>query len=115
MRPWPGCCKNKIPATVTFLQLRTFTLMKQASWGSPSAEKRLKGLNQGSDEHLLVEAAQRDPLRFADLYELHFHRVYAYVVKKVKNREEAEDVTSEVFQQALAKIKDFEWRGTPFL
>jgi RNA polymerase sigma-70 factor, ECF subfamily len=67
-----------------------------------------------ANERLLVEAAQRDPRRFAELYELHFHRVYAYVVKRVQNREEAEDITSDVFQQALAKIKAFEWRGVPF-
>jgi RNA polymerase sigma-70 factor (ECF subfamily) len=67
-----------------------------------------------ADERLLVEAAQADPRRFAELYELHFHRVYAYVVKRVLNREEAEDITSDVFQQALAKIKAFEWRGVPF-
>jgi RNA polymerase sigma-70 factor (ECF subfamily) len=78
----------------------------------------LKALRQEAhheaNERLLVEAAQRDPRRFAELYELHFHRVYAYVVKRVQNREEAEDLTSDVFHQALAKIKSFEWRGTPF-
>ena len=67
-----------------------------------------------TDERLLVEAAQRDPRRFAELYELHFRRVYAYVIRRVERREEAEDVTSEVFHHALAKIKSYEWRGVPF-
>jgi RNA polymerase sigma-70 factor (ECF subfamily) len=74
----------------------------------------LKAQRQEADERLLVEAAQRDPRRFAELYELHFHRVYAYVVKRVQSREEAEDLTSDVFHQALAKIKSYEWRGVPF-
>lgn len=69
---------------------------------------------QETDERLLVEAAQHDPRRFAELYELHFRRVYAYVIRRVERREEAEDVTSEVFHHALAKIKNFEWRGVPF-
>ena len=69
---------------------------------------------QETDERNLVEAAQRDPRRFAELYELHFHRVYGYVLKRVEGREEAEDITSEVFHHALAKIKTFEWRGVPF-
>ena len=69
---------------------------------------------QETDERLLVEAAQRDPRRFAELYELHFNRVYAYVVRRVERREEAEDLTSEVFHHALAKIKSYEWRGVPF-
>ncbi len=69
---------------------------------------------QEIDERLLVEAAQRDPRRFAELYELHFHRVYAYVFRRVERREEAEDLTSAVFHHALAKIRDYEWRGLPF-
>jgi RNA polymerase sigma-70 factor (ECF subfamily) len=69
---------------------------------------------QETDERLLVEAAQHDPRRFAELYELHFHRVYAYVFRRVERREEAEDLTSEVFHHALAKIRDYEWRGVPF-
>jgi RNA polymerase sigma-70 factor (ECF subfamily) len=74
----------------------------------------LKALKQEADEQLLVEAAQRDPRRFAELYDLNFHRVYAYIARRVQNREEAEDLTSEVFHQALAKLKQFEWRGLPF-
>jgi RNA polymerase sigma-70 factor, ECF subfamily len=69
---------------------------------------------QEPDERLLVEAAQRDPRRFAELYELHFHRVYGYVLRRAKRHEEAEDVTSEVFHHALAKIRTYEWRGVPF-
>lgn len=65
-------------------------------------------------ERLRIEAAQRDPTRFADLYEAHFERVYAYAVRRVRDRHEAEDVTAEVFQQALANLGRFEWRGVPF-
>ena len=74
----------------------------------------LKKEPREKDELLLVDAAQRDPRCFGELYELHFHRVYAYAVKRLHSREEAEDVTSVVFHQALAKIKNYEWRGVPF-
>jgi len=74
----------------------------------------LRARKQETDERLLVEAAQRDPRRFGELYELHFHRVYAYVARRVGRREEAEDVTSEVFHRALAKMGTYEWRGVPF-
>ncbi|MGH9735623.1 MAG: RNA polymerase sigma factor [Candidatus Acidiferrales bacterium] len=67
------------------------------------------------DERLLVEAAQRDPARFADLYEHNFERVYAYVSRRLTDRGAAEDVTAEVFHQALANLDRFEWRGTPFV
>ena len=66
------------------------------------------------DERRLVEAAQRDPGQFAELYELHFERVYAYIVRRVRDRSEAQDLTSEVFHQALANLGRFEWRGIPF-
>jgi RNA polymerase sigma-70 factor (ECF subfamily) len=66
------------------------------------------------DERLLIEAAQRDPRRFADLYERNFERVYAFIARRVLDRHEAEDVTAEVFQHALANLNKFEWRGVPF-
>ncbi len=68
----------------------------------------------GLDERSLIEASQRDPRRFAELYEANFERVYAFVAARVRDRSEAEDVTSEVFHQALANLKRFEWRGVPF-
>ena len=67
-----------------------------------------------AEERLLIEAAQRDPARFAALYQANFCRVWAYVVRRVHDRHEAEDLTSEVFQQALAHLARFEWRGVPF-
>ena len=66
------------------------------------------------DERALIEAAQADPGRFIDLYERHFHRVYAYVCRRAGNRDMAEDVTSEVFEHALANLPRYEWRGIPF-
>ena len=74
----------------------------------------MKALKREADERLLIEAAQRDPARFADLYENNFERVYAYIVRRVRNRAETEDLTAEVFHQALANLKRFEWRGIPF-
>jgi RNA polymerase sigma-70 factor (ECF subfamily) len=74
----------------------------------------LKALRKEADERLLIEAAQKDPALFAELYEINFERVYAYVGRRVGDRAETEDVTSEVFHQALANLKRFEWRGIPF-
>ena len=67
------------------------------------------------DERLLIEAAQRDPARFEELYDRTFERVYAFVARRVGNRAAAEDVTAEVFHRALHNIGRFEWRGTPFV
>jgi RNA polymerase sigma-70 factor, ECF subfamily len=67
-----------------------------------------------ADERLLVEAAQHDPGHFAELYEQNFERVYAFVLRRVQNRSQAEDITSEVFHQALKNLSRYEWRGVPF-
>jgi RNA polymerase sigma-70 factor (ECF subfamily) len=74
----------------------------------------VRALKKEADERLLIEAARHDPARFADLYELNFERVYAYIVKRVRDRADTEDLTAEVFHQALANLKRFEWRGIPF-
>ncbi len=66
------------------------------------------------DERLLIEAAQKNPSGFADLYEANFARVYAYVAQRVGTREETEDITADVFQRALKNIGRFQWRGAPF-
>jgi RNA polymerase sigma-70 factor (ECF subfamily) len=66
------------------------------------------------EERALVEAAQQDPSRFAELYELHFERVYAFIARRVRDRSAAEELTSHVFHQALANLGKFKWRGAPF-
>jgi RNA polymerase sigma-70 factor, ECF subfamily len=74
----------------------------------------LKAQKKEADERLLIQEAQKDPARFGELYECNFERVYAYVVRRVKDRSETEDITSEVFHHALANLQRFEWRGIPF-
>jgi len=40
--------------------------------------------------------------------------VYAYVARRVRDRTETQDLTAHVFQQALANLGKFKWRGAPF-
>lgn len=65
-------------------------------------------------EQAAVAAAKRDPARFDALYEANFARVYAYVARRVPDRDDARDLTAEVFHRALAHLPRFEWRGVPF-
>ena len=74
----------------------------------------MKAQETDKAERLAIEAAQKDPARFAELYENNFDRVYAYIARRVRHRHEAEDLTSEVFHQALASLPRFEWHGVPF-
>ena len=70
---------------------------------------------QRTDERELIAAAQADPRLFGELYEQNFDRVYAYVARRVQDRDAAQDVTADVFHQALANLGKFEWRGVPFV
>ena len=67
-----------------------------------------------TDERLLIEAAQRDRARFADIYEEYFELVYAYMARRVRDRSKAEDLTSDVFHKALANLPKFKWTGARF-
>jgi RNA polymerase sigma-70 factor, ECF subfamily len=68
----------------------------------------------GADDRSRIGDAQRDPSRFGELYEENFYRVYAYIACRVRHRHEAEDLTADVFRDALAGLGAFEWRGSPF-
>jgi len=77
-------------------------------------QPRLKASAKDVEERLLVEAAKEDPSRFGELYEKNFERVYAFIASRVGNRDETQDLTSEVFHRAFANLPRFEWRGLPF-
>ncbi len=82
--------------------------------GSEPAQKASLRKVDETHERRLIEAAQQDRARFADVYERYFELVYAYVARRSRNRATAEDLTSEVFRKALANIDRFKWTGAPF-
>jgi RNA polymerase sigma-70 factor (ECF subfamily) len=73
------------------------------------------GMPDLEQEQLRIERARRDPSRFADLYEDNFYPLYTYIARRVRDRATAEDLTSEVFREALAGIAKFQWQGVPFI
>jgi RNA polymerase sigma-70 factor (ECF subfamily) len=113
--PWLICLKIRISqksiGPVTFRLISRINRTRKPV----TTEMQLKVVENDTDERLLIEAAQRDPSCFAELYENNFERVYAFFARRVASREEAQDLTAEVFHQALADIRNFEWRGTPFV
>src|SRR6266436_2885220 len=82
--------------------------------GSESAKETRPSREREAEERRLVEAAQRDIACFGDLYEHYFELVYAYAARRVRDRNEAEDVTAEVFHRALRSLPRFKWAGAPF-
>jgi RNA polymerase sigma-70 factor (ECF subfamily) len=82
--------------------------------GSEPAQKVRLNKGKATEERRLIEAAQSDPVYFAELYENYFELVYLYVARRVRNRAETEDLTAEVFRKALANLPRFKWTGAPF-
>ena len=65
------------------------------------------------DESLVQRAKQGDQKAFTQLYEEHFDRIYRYVALRIGDKMEAEDVTQQVFLNALQSISSFKWKGIP--
>ncbi len=69
---------------------------------------------QYDEESLVRRAQQRDQQAFAQLYEQYFDKIYRYLVLRIGNKMEAEDLTQQVFLNALKSISAFRWKGIPF-
>jgi RNA polymerase sigma-70 factor, ECF subfamily len=69
---------------------------------------------QLAEEAELVAAAKRDPAEFGPLYERYVDQIYRFAYRRTGNHADAEDVTAQTFQQALAALPSYEWRGLPF-
>jgi RNA polymerase sigma-70 factor (ECF subfamily) len=67
-----------------------------------------------SEESLVQRAQKNDQEAFAQLYETYFDKIYRYLVLRVGNETEAEDMTQQVFLNALQSISSFRWKGVPF-
>jgi RNA polymerase sigma-70 factor (ECF subfamily) len=62
----------------------------------------------------LIERARTDRAAFGDLYDLYLNRVYAFSWSFSATKEQAEDLTAQTFERALAAIGRYEDRGAPF-
>jgi RNA polymerase sigma-70 factor, ECF subfamily len=67
-----------------------------------------------ADEADIVARAKRDIRDFTPLYDRYCDRIYRYIYRRVGDHEAAEDLTAQTFQQAIAAMPGFEWRGLPF-
>lgn len=66
-----------------------------------------------ADDRALVErAAAGDSAAFGSLYQRYVDRVYGFVRFRVREESLAEDLTQEVFIQAMRSIGSLEWQGS---
>jgi RNA polymerase sigma-70 factor (ECF subfamily) len=64
--------------------------------------------------NLVQRARQGDHEAFARLYEAHFDKIFRYLVLKIRNQTEAEDMTQQVFIKAYESIGSYQLQGVPF-
>ena len=71
--------------------------------------------SQNSEDSLIRQAIQGDRLAFTCLYDIHVDRIYRHVYYRLSNRDDAEDITQEVFIRAWKAIKRYRQTGVPFI
>jgi RNA polymerase sigma-70 factor (ECF subfamily) len=64
---------------------------------------------------VIERARNGDRAAFAELYDTHVDSVYRYVLYRVREPADAEDLASEVFTRAFANIHRYRWQGKSFL
>lgn len=67
------------------------------------------------NERALIQKAQEgDGEAFGALYDYYLPKIYRFVLLKVGRREDAEDLTHQVFLSAWEHVRRYEHRGFPF-
>jgi RNA polymerase sigma-70 factor (ECF subfamily) len=79
----------------------------QATW--PNSAHR-EGLAQ---RELVKLAKQRDSAAWSTIYAQHYDSVFRYLFGRIGRKEEAEDLASQVFLEALRSIDSYADRGKP--
>jgi RNA polymerase sigma-70 factor (ECF subfamily) len=67
--------------------------------------------SQAWDDDALAETACQDPYAYAQLYDRYLKQVYRYFLLRLGQRQEAEDLTSQVFLAALEALPTYQSDG----
>jgi RNA polymerase sigma-70 factor (ECF subfamily) len=96
-----------------------FSQQVKPNSSSPPGKKSLlstqkKTDNYFTEEEVLVKNAQKNIKEFEKLYNKHYEKIFRYVYQRVVTKQDAMDVTSQVFLKAMTKINQFKFMGFPF-
>lgn len=69
---------------------------------------------QVKDDQGQVELALNDMSHFRGLYEKYYENILRYVYQRVNSKDEAIDITGQVFLNAMVNLKKYSFRGLPF-
>lgn len=67
-----------------------------------------------ANEQALVEAAKKDPEKFAPLYDKYYEQIFRFIYQRVDDKEHAFDAVQQTFLKALNNLSKYEFRGVPF-
>ena len=71
--------------------------------------------NEMAFENDLIRASISNPENFGPLYEKHYKSIFRFLYQRLNQKDEAHDLTAEVFIKALLNIGKYEFRGKPFI
>lgn len=61
-----------------------------------------------------IKASQKDLRAFEKLYDKHYEAIFRYAYQRMDSKEDAADVTSQVFMKAMTHIKKYKFMGFKF-
>jgi RNA polymerase sigma-70 factor (ECF subfamily) len=73
-----------------------------------------KSSSEIEQEKELIIKAQKNPKDFAPLYDSYYLQIFKYVIKRVKDENNAAEITSDIFAKALFNLNKFKFKGFPF-
>lgn len=65
-------------------------------------------------EHEEIVAAQSDPAQFEPLYNRYYERILRFVFQRTDSKDDAYDITAQVFISALENLRKYKHQGVPF-
>lgn len=68
-------------------------------------------MNPGDEKKLVERAKKGDAKAYAVLFKNYYKGIYDYVMRRVQNKSDAEDLTMDVFTHGYEAISSFEERG----
>ncbi len=68
-------------------------------------------MNPGDEKELVERAKKGDAKAYAVLFKNYYRGIYDYVMRRVQNKSDAEDLTMDVFTHGYEAISSFEERG----
>ena len=93
-----GCKKGQMIATANMIESSSFHQTAQ----------------QIDEEMEQIKKAQADPKCFGPLYTTHYKRIVSYVYHRVESKEDAYEITAQVFYKALDNLSKYKSQGLPF-